>query len=59
GTQTVKLETAFVKLKGSQAPGVNDGATVTRVTLSARDGIILMRKPPARLPKAPTSITTG
>ena len=59
GTQTVTLETAFVKLKGGQAPSVNDGSTVTQVTLNARDGIILLRKPPAHQPKAPTNFTSG
>jgi len=59
GTQTVTLESAFVKLKGGQAPAVNNGATVTQVTLSERDGIILLRKPPAHAPKAPTNINIG
>ncbi|MGH8217524.1 MAG: putative glycoside hydrolase, partial [Steroidobacteraceae bacterium] len=59
GTQTVTLETAFVKLKGSQAPSVNDGSTVTQVTLKARDGIILLRKPPTHQPNAPTEFTGG
>jgi hypothetical protein len=59
GPQTVTLETQFVKLKGSQAPSVNDGSTVTQVTLKDRDGIILLRKAPARKPKAPTNIVVG
>ena len=59
GTQTVTLETSFVKLQGSQAPNVNNGATVTQVTLNERDGIILMRRPPARAPNAPSNITIG
>jgi hypothetical protein len=43
GVQTVQLETAYVKIKGSQAPAVNNGQTVQTVTLQDRDGIILMR----------------
>jgi hypothetical protein len=59
GTQTVTLETSFVKLKGSQAPSVNDGSTVTQVTLNERDGIILLRRPPAHQPNPPSNITIG
>ncbi|MGH8217522.1 MAG: putative glycoside hydrolase [Steroidobacteraceae bacterium] len=59
GTQTVTLETAFVKLKGGQAPSVNDGSTVTQVTLKERDGIILLRKPPGHQPNPPTHVTIG
>jgi hypothetical protein len=59
GSQTVTLETAFVKVKGSQAPSVNDGSTVTQVTLKDRDGIILLRKPPAHQPNPPSNITIG
>lgn len=57
GPQTVTLEQPFVKIKGSQAPGVNNGQTVTTVTLQDRDGIILLRKSPLRQPKAPTGVT--
>ena len=59
GTQTVTLETAFVKLKGSQSPSVNDGSTVTKVTLNERDGIVLLRKPPTHQPKPPTEFSSG
>jgi len=59
GAQTVTLETAYVKLTGTQAPSINNGATVTQVTLQDRDGIILLRKPPAQQPNPPSDITIG
>ena len=43
GVQTVALEGPFVKLNGTQAPAVNNGQTVTSVTLQDRDGIVLRR----------------
>jgi hypothetical protein len=43
GVRTVTLETNYVKIKGTQAPTVNSGATVRTVTLKDRDGIILLR----------------
>jgi hypothetical protein len=43
GTRTVTLETNYVKIRGTQAPSVNSGATVRTVTLKDRDGIILLR----------------
>jgi hypothetical protein len=43
GARQVFLEADYVKLSGSQAPGVNNGQTVRSVTLQDRDGIILMR----------------
>jgi len=46
GTQTVTLEASFTHFTGQQAPAVNNGATVTSVTLQDRDGIILMRSAP-------------
>lgn len=58
GAQTVTLETSFVKLKGTQAPSVNDGSTVTQVTLQDRDGIILMRNS-GRKPNPPTQISVA
>jgi hypothetical protein len=45
GAQTVTLETGYKKITGSQDPGVNDGSTVTSVSLADRDGLILMRLP--------------
>jgi hypothetical protein len=41
GTQKVTLSAAMKKLKGSQDPTVNDGSSVTSVTLQDRDGLIL------------------
>lgn len=58
GGKTVTLETGFVKIKGTQVPTVNDGSTVTKVTLNDRDGIILMRVKPVKRPAPPSSITT-
>jgi hypothetical protein len=43
GAQTVALSGTFRKLQGTQDPSVNDGSTVTRVTLGDRDGLILLR----------------
>jgi hypothetical protein len=44
GTRTVTLEQDFVTIKGTQAPTVNTGKLVRKVTLKDRDGIILLRK---------------
>jgi hypothetical protein len=57
GPQTVQLGGTFVKLKGSQDPAINNGQTVTSVTLQDRDGLILMRQYPAKQPKAPTGVS--
>jgi hypothetical protein len=54
GTQTITLETSYKKLSGTQAPSVNNGQTVTSVTLNDRDGIILMRLSAQAVPAAPT-----
>jgi Hypothetical glycosyl hydrolase family 15 len=59
GPQTVTLEKPFVKIKGTQDPAVNNGQTVTQVTLQDRDGIILLRQSPLKQPKAPTQVTAG
>ncbi|MGH8261561.1 MAG: hypothetical protein ACREUG_17920, partial [Steroidobacteraceae bacterium] len=56
GPQTVKLETSFVKIKGTQAPSVNDGSAVAAVNLADRDGIVLLRQSPLRKPKPPTNL---
>lgn len=60
GERTVTLETDFRKLTGTQAPSINNGATVRSVTLKDRDGIILLRvnAVPAKKPLPPTNITT-
>jgi hypothetical protein len=57
GTQTVTLDTSYVKLKGTQDPATNNGQTVTTVTLKDRDGIILMRKNPVKRPAAPQKLS--
>jgi len=57
GAQTVQLETSFKRLLGNQAPGVNNGQTVTSVTLQDRDGIILMRLAPTTTPDPPGNVT--
>ena len=56
GPQTVTLGGSFVKLKGTQDPTVNNGQTVTSVTLNDRDGLILMRPAALKQPKAPTEV---
>jgi hypothetical protein len=43
GARTVTLETSFRKLKGTQAPSVNNGQVVRSVTLKDRDGLVLLR----------------
>jgi len=43
GAKTVDLGGTFHKLTGTQAPDINNGATVTSVTLADRDGIVLSR----------------
>jgi hypothetical protein len=57
GKKTVTLETDFVTIKGTQAPSVNTGATVRKVTLNDRDGIILLRKGvKPRTPQSPYDV---
>jgi hypothetical protein len=34
---------SFKKISGTQDPSVNDGSTVTSVTLEERDGLILLK----------------
>ncbi|MGH8298546.1 MAG: putative glycoside hydrolase [Steroidobacteraceae bacterium] len=57
GPQTVDLGGTFVKIKGTQDPAVNNGKTVTSVTLKDRDGIILLRQTPVPQPDAPTGVS--
>lgn len=57
GSQTVTLETTYKRINGSQVPSVNNGQSVTTVTLQDRDGIILLRLQAAKVPKAPSSVT--
>lgn len=42
GSQTVSLGTTMHKLTGSQVPSINNGASVTSVTLADGDGLILI-----------------
>jgi Hypothetical glycosyl hydrolase family 15 len=42
GAQTVTLEKAYVHIRGSQDASVNDGSSVTSVSLADRDGVILL-----------------
>jgi hypothetical protein len=49
-----------VKIKGTQAPTVNNGATVRTVTLQDRDGIVLLRKGTTEYtPEAPAGFTVN
>jgi Hypothetical glycosyl hydrolase family 15 len=57
GPQTVTLETSYIKIKGTQDPVINNGQTVTTVTLKDRDGIILLRENPVTRPATPTGFT--
>jgi hypothetical protein len=41
--QTIQLGGTFTKIKGTQDPTLNDGSTVTSVTIPGNDGIILLR----------------
>ena len=47
-TQSVDLGGTFRRIHGTQDPVTNNGATVTSVTLSGQDAIILLRDPPDR-----------
>lgn len=40
---TVNLNGTFRKIKGAQAPTINDGSLVTAVTLPPQDGLVLLR----------------
>jgi hypothetical protein len=42
-TRHVDLGATFRKIAGTQAPKINDGSLVTRVTLPPHDGLILLR----------------
>lgn len=45
GSQTVALTGTYTKLLGTQQASVNNGATVTSVTLADGDGVILLGQP--------------
>ena len=57
GTQTVTLETSYIKIKGTQDPAINNGQTVTTVTLQDRDGIVLLRQNPVIRPGTPSGFS--
>ena len=57
GVQTVTLETSYLKIKGTQDPAINNGQTVTTVTLQDRDGIILLRPNPVTRPGTPSGFS--
>jgi hypothetical protein len=54
GPQTVTLETTYKHLSGTQVPSVNNGQSVTSVTLNDRDGVILLRTTAQAVPDSPT-----
>ena len=54
GTKTVTLETSYKHLSGTQASSINNGQTVTSVTLNDRDGVILQRLTSQPVPDAPS-----
>ncbi len=54
GPQTVTLETSYKHISGTQDPSVNNGQTVTTVTLNDRDGVILLRLTSQSVPDPPT-----
>lgn len=56
GAQTVTLEMPYRKIQGIQDPVTNNGQVVTSVTLTDRDGIILLRTQSSATPKSPTSV---
>ena len=58
--QTIQLGGSFKKLQGPQNPSLNNGATVTSVTIPAHDGLVLLRTggaPPPPPPPPPPSGT--
>jgi hypothetical protein len=56
---TVSLGGTFRKIRGKQDPKVNSGATVSSVSVPARDGVILLRIPTVSLRASATVITYG
>jgi hypothetical protein len=48
---TINLKSAYRQLRGSQNPRLNDGKIVTRVTLPAHDGLILLNVKQKTKPK--------
>jgi hypothetical protein len=52
---TIELELGYRRLLGTQDPVINDGTSVTEITIGAEDGIILLSENSA--PISPTIIT--
>jgi Hypothetical glycosyl hydrolase family 15 len=50
GAVVIDLESPYRHLVGDQNPALNDGSTVTSVTIPAHDGVILLRTVPPELP---------
>lgn len=45
-SRTVTVGPGFMRIKGKQAPAVNNGKSVGTVTLGSRDGLVLVRQHP-------------
>lgn len=59
-TRTISLGGTFKRIKGTQDPAVNNGATVTSVTLDPYDGLLLVRPTgSASTPPPPPSSGSG
>jgi hypothetical protein len=58
-SQTVSLGGTFRKIKGAQNPTLNNGASVTSVTIPAKDGIILLRTGSSGTPPPSGTTTTS
>lgn len=43
-SKTVTVEMGYRRIKGTQAPEINDGSDATSITLGGKDGIILVKK---------------
>jgi hypothetical protein len=56
--QTVALGANYIHLTGTQAPAINNGTTVTSVTLADRDGLILKFNPTGANVGAPHPFVT-
>lgn len=54
-SKTVTIESGYLRIKGTQAPEVNNGSAVISITLGGKDGIILIKSPQSP-PKSPRSI---
>ncbi len=57
-SKTVIIEEGFQRIKGVQAPDVNNGALVSSITLAGKDGIILTKtlKKDSEPPKPPQEV---